>query len=83
MDDKDKQTAGGSEHGPLFAELRASIARHARGASRERLLARLDQLEKSVNTSAFGHHVKALIEEAEEDVAAIAPFMSRLSSLLP
>ncbi len=83
MDDKDKGEGEISEHGPLFAELRASIERHTHGAARERLLTRLDHLEKSVNSSSFAHHVQALIEEAEEDAAAIAPFMSRLSSLLP
>ncbi len=83
MDENDKGEGEISEHGPLFAELRQSIVRHTQSPTRERLLTRLDHIEKSVNTSAFGHHVQALIEEAEEDAAAIAPFMSRLSSLLP
>lgn len=81
MDEKDKAAAG--EHSQLITELRASITRHTSGKRRERLLARLDQLELSAKTSSFGEHVKAFVEEAEEEAAAIAPFMSRLSSLLP
>ena len=34
-------------------------------------------------TGSFTDHIKALILEAEEEAAEIAPFMSRLSSLLP
>jgi len=71
------------EHGPLIAELRTAVEQNTTGERRERLLARLHQLEDSVSTSSFGEHVKALVEEAEEDAAAIAPFMARLSSLLP
>jgi ABC-type transport system involved in cytochrome bd biosynthesis fused ATPase/permease subunit len=71
------------EHGPLIAELRESITRNTSGETREKLLARLDQMEGSASTSSFGEHVKALVEEVEEDAAYIAPFMSRLSSLLP
>ncbi|HEY6983724.1 hypothetical protein, partial [Reyranella sp.] len=82
MDDKGKVPAE-AEHGQLIAELRASITRHTSGKRRERLLARLDQLEMSASTSSFGEHVKALVEEAEEEAAAIGPFMARLSSLLP
>jgi hypothetical protein len=67
----------------LIAELRASIEQSPPGERRERLLARLHQLEQSHGTESFGDHVKALIEEAEVDAAEIAPFMSRLSSLLP
>jgi hypothetical protein len=81
MQSKDKSPA--EEHGPLFAELRASIVRHTSAQTQERLLSRLDQLERSVNASSFASHVKALIEEAEEEAAAIGPFMSRLSNLLP
>jgi hypothetical protein len=71
------------EHSRLIAEMRASILKHTSGETQERLLARLDQMDNSVATSSFGEHVKALVEEAEEDAAYIAPFMSRLSSLLP
>ena len=39
--------------------------------------------KKSMNTPSFTDHVKGLVEEAEEEAAAIGPFMSRLSSLLP
>jgi hypothetical protein len=67
----------------LIAELRASIEQSPPGERRERLLARLHQLEQAHGTESFGDHVKALIEEAEVDAAEIAPFMSRLSSLLP
>ncbi|HZP98558.1 MAG TPA: hypothetical protein VFB13_03400 [Reyranella sp.] len=73
----------GAEHRPLIAELRASVLRHTSGETRERLLARLNRMETAESTSSFGEHVKALVEEAEEEAAAIAPFMSRLSSLLP
>ncbi len=82
MDEKDKDPAAG-EHGRLIAELRDSIVRHTSGETRERLLVRLDRLEKSMHTSSFAEHVSALVEEAEEEAAAIGPFMSRLSSLLP
>ena len=71
------------EHKELIAELRVAIERCPPGARRERLLARLHQLEQSHGTESFGDHVKALIEEAEVDAAGIAPFMSRLSNLLP
>ena len=71
------------EHERLIAELRVAIEQSAPGERRERLLARLHQLEQSHGTESFGDHVKALIEEAEVDAAGIAPFMSRLSSLLP
>lgn len=71
------------EHIKLIAELRASIIENTSGEARERLLARLDQMEQSAAHPSFGGHVKALVEEAEEDAAAIAPFLSRLSSLLP
>lgn len=72
-----------SEHHSLIADLRASVMKNTAGERRERLLARLKKMETEVSTSSFGEHVKALVEEAEEDAAAIAPFMSRLSSLLP
>ena len=71
------------EHQRLIAELRAAIEQTPPGERRERLLERLHQLEKSHGTESFGDHVRALIEEAEVDAAGIAPFMSRLSSLLP
>ena len=71
------------EQKELIAELRMAIERTPPGERRERLLARLHQLEQSHGTESFGDHVKALIEEAEVDAAGIAPFMSRLSSLLP
>jgi hypothetical protein len=71
------------EHQELIAELRVAIERTPPGERRERLLARLHQLEQSHGTDSFGDHVKALIEEAEVDAAGIAPFISRLSSLLP
>jgi hypothetical protein len=71
------------EHSRLIAEMRASIIKHTSGETQDRLLARLDQMDSSVATSSFGEHVKALVEEVEEDAAYIAPFMSRLSSLLP
>ncbi len=83
MDEKDKVPTPSVEHGPLFEELREAVIRHTDAETRERLLKRLDHLETSVNTSAFGTHLKAFVEEVEEDAAAIAPFMSRLSSLLP
>ena len=74
-----------TEHGHerLIGELRAAIEKTPDGARRERLLAILHRLEHSHGTEAFGGHVKALIEEAEVDAAGIAPFLSRLSSLLP
>jgi hypothetical protein len=71
------------EHQRLIAELRTAIEQSPPGERRERLLERLHQLEQSHGTESFGDHVKALIEEAEVDAAGIAPFMSRLSSLLP
>jgi hypothetical protein len=71
------------EHERLIAELRAAIEQSAPGEQRDRLLDRLHQLEQSHGTDSFGDHVQALIEEAEVDAAWIAPFMSRLSSLLP
>jgi hypothetical protein len=81
MTEKDK--ARGSEHGPLFEEMRVSIRKNAAGERQAKLLARVDQLEKSSHDSSFRGHMKALVEEAEEEVAELAPFMSRLSSLLP
>ena len=81
MADQDKESA--AEHAALIAEMRASITRHTSGETRERLLARLDQMEESAATPSFADHVKALVEEAEADAAAIAPFMARLSTLLP
>lgn len=83
MDENDNKPPLDPEHGRIVSELRASIVSHTSGETRERLLARLHRLEKSVNTSSFAEHVKALVEEAEEEAAAIGPFMSRLSSLLP
>jgi len=71
------------EHERLIAELRVAIEQSAPGERRERLLARLHQLEQSHGTESFGDHVRALIEEVEVDAAGLAPFMSRLSGLLP
>ena len=71
------------EQKELIAELWMAIERTPPGERRDRLLARLHQLEQSHGTESFGDHVKALIEEAEVDAAGIAPFMSRLSNLLP
>jgi hypothetical protein len=70
-------------HQRLIGELRAAIEKTPDGARRERLLALLRKLEQSHGTDSFGDHVKALIEEAEVDAAGLAPFMSRLSNLLP
>jgi hypothetical protein len=72
-----------ADHTRLIAELRAAIENSPPGERRERLLARMHQLEQAHGTESFGDHVKALIEEIEVDAAEIAPFMSRLSSLLP
>ena len=72
-----------AEHTELIRELRAAVARSTSGERRDRLLARLHQLEQAHGTESFSEHVKALIEELEVDAAEIAPFMSRLSSLLP
>jgi hypothetical protein len=74
-----------TEHGHdrLIADLRAALENSPPGERRERLLAILHKLEQSHGTESFGDHVKALIEEAEVDASFIAPFMSRLSSLLP
>ncbi|MBS0526989.1 MAG: hypothetical protein JSS04_25395 [Proteobacteria bacterium] len=74
-----------TEHGHerLIGELRAAVEKTPDGARRDRLLALLHKLEQSRGTDSFGDHVKALIEEAEVDAAGIAPFISRLSSLLP
>jgi hypothetical protein len=72
-----------TDHGPLFEEMRASIRKNATGERQETLLARVDRLEKSSHAGSLREHVKALVEEAEEEVAELAPFMSRLSSLLP
>ena len=74
-----------TEHGHqrLIAELRAAVEKTPPGARRDRLLAILHKLDQSHGTESFGEHVRALIEEAEVDAAGIAPFMSRLSSLLP
>lgn len=83
MTENEKTPAGGSQHDRLLADLRAAIVENTDGEQRERLLARLHDLENAANTPSFGDHVKSLIEEAEEDAAAIAPFMARLSSLLP
>ena len=71
------------KHEALIAELRASIEASPEGERRARLLARLHQLENAETTRSFTDHIKALILEAEEEAAEIAPFMSRLSSLLP
>jgi hypothetical protein len=74
-----------TEHGHerLIAELRLAIEKSPDGARRERLLAILHRLEQSHGTDSFRDHVRALVEEAEVDAAGIAPFLSRLSSLLP
>jgi len=72
-----------ADHGPLFEEMRASIRKTATGERQAKLLARVDRLEKSSHDTSFRQHVKTLVEEAEEEVAELAPFMSRLSSLLP
>ena len=72
-----------ADHTGLIAELRAAIENSPPGERRERLLARLHRVEQAHGTESFGDHVKALIEEIEVDAAEIAPFMSRLSSLLP
>jgi hypothetical protein len=71
------------EHQRLIVELRSAIEQSPPGERRERLLARLHRMEQSHGTESFGEHVKALIEEVEVDAAEIAPFISRLSSLLP
>jgi hypothetical protein len=74
-----------TEHGHerLIAEVRTAIENSPPGERRERLLAILHRLEQSRGTESFGDHVKALIEEAEVDAGEIAPFLSRLSGLLP
>lgn len=77
---EDKKTA---EHVALVEELRAAILKDTSGETQARLLARLDEIEAAPDASALGTHVEALVEEAEEEAAIIAPFLSRLSSLLP
>lgn len=72
-----------TEHEALIAEIRAAVEAGATGERRERLLARLRELENAHGTPTFGDHVQALVNEAEEEAAEVAPFLSRLSSLLP
>ena len=72
-----------AEHKKLLDDMRASIETNTSGEQRERLLDRLRQLEESHGTESFKDHVAALVEEIEVDAAAIAPFLSRLSNLLP
>jgi hypothetical protein len=76
----DKKTA---DHTALVEELRAAILKDTSGETQARLLARLDEMEAAPDASALAPHVEALVEEAEEEAATIAPFLSRLSSLLP
>ena len=71
------------EHEALIAELRASIEASPEGERRERLLARLRDLENAETTGSFTDQIRGFILEAEEEAAEIAPFISRLSSLLP
>jgi hypothetical protein len=71
------------DHGPLFEEMRSEIRRNTVGERQEILLARVDQLEKSSSDHSLRHGLKALVLEVEEEAAEIAPFLSRLSSLLP
>ncbi len=71
------------KHEALIAELRAAIEASPEGERRERLLARLHHLENAESTGSFTDHIKALVLEAEEEAFELAPFMSRLSSLLP
>ena len=71
------------EHQRLIAELRAALETSPDGPRRERLLALLHKLEHSHGTDAYGGNVQALIDEVEVDAGEIAPFLSRLSSLLP
>jgi hypothetical protein len=78
----DKET-GGAKHEAVIAEVRAAVLANTTGEKQQRLLARLHTIENSVETSSFGEHVKALVDEVEEDAASIAPFLARLSSLLP
>ncbi len=80
---EDDKGSGSAEHSALVAELRASVLANTTGEKQQRLLAKLHDFENAAATSSFGEHVKALVEEAEEDTATIAPFLSRLSSLLP
>lgn len=80
MADQDTDPTG---HEALLAELRAEILARTHGEKQSRLLARVRELETSPTSPSFGDHIKALTEEAEEDAALIAPFLSRLSSLLP
>ena len=72
-----------AKHEALIAEIRAAVETTSSSPQRERLLDLLRELENTHGTPAFGDHVKALVDEAEEDAAEIAPFLSRLSSLLP
>lgn len=71
------------EHQRLIADLRAALDKSPDGPRRERLLSLLHKVEHSHGSEAYGSHVQALIDEAEADAAEIAPFLSRLSSLLP
>jgi hypothetical protein len=72
-----------AEHDKLMAEIRAAVEKSTTGEQRDRLLARLHELEATRGTDEHPTHVRALVAEAEADAAAIAPFLSRLSSLLP
>ncbi|MBV8393172.1 MAG: hypothetical protein JOY81_08305 [Alphaproteobacteria bacterium] len=71
------------QHGPLFEEMRTEIRKSTTGERQAALLARIDQLEKSSRDHSLRARLKALVLEIEEDAAELAPFMSRLSSLLP
>lgn len=74
-----------TEHGHerLLAEVRTAIENSPPGERRDRLLAIQHKLEETHGTDSFGDSVQALIDEAEVDAGEIAPFLSRLSSLLP
>jgi hypothetical protein len=72
-----------NEHGPLFEEMRAEVRRTTVGERQELLLARIDRLEASSRDHSLRARLKALVLEVEEDASELAPFLSRLSSLLP
>lgn len=71
-----------SEYTQVFAQAKQTIENQVLGEGKEALLARLDELEKAVNTPSYSARYRDFIQSAADHVTALTPVITALAAFL-